>query len=618
MDLINKKNTCCYIIIGLGASGIATAIQLKKKNISFLILEKQSRFGGCWNNALETSTLQTYREFYKFKDVNYDKNTSDFPNKSEILSYFRKAINQFDLGKHIIYNYHADISKINSTLNEPSLNWKIKNKNKNKNTEVFFATHIMLCIGLNNKPKIPNISRLVCTIPNLKKKVHPLKVMHSCELDNFINLNKDYFNTKKKIVVIGNGASSCDILKYLNINKLSHEILVFYRTNKFYFPKYILGFPGSFFLNKIFLKFFERIPTTINNILIFIANIILLGNLLDNPQTKINSVNIVGTQIIQKLIAKQILTYHKENVIAYNERYGIVKSDQAIYTDVDMLIFATGYKDNRMSSFEYLYNYVVPINNFEIAENNIGYIGFNKTYNFIQNKTSYKLSSLIEELNSIKNLKRVRFTTSHPKDMTDDLIGCFKKYEKLMPFLHLPIQSGSDKVLRAMNRKHDKKYYFSVIEKLKKANKDIEFSSDFIIGYPGETKKDFEDTIELVKKVGFINSYSFIFSPRPGTPAANKKTVNIDESKNRLIQLQSILENFQSEYNKKFVNKYCEVLIENKVKNQNKFFGRTKNMVPVIFEAENCEPGKLLNIKINSYNRNNLFGTHEPDKTEAA
>ena len=239
-------------------------------------------------------------------------------------------------------------------------------------------------------------------------------------------------------------------------------------------------------------------------------------------------------------------------------------------------------------------------------------------YNFIQNKTSYKLSSLIEELNSIKNLKRVRFTTSHPKDMTDDLIGCFKKYEKLMPFLHLPIQSGSDKVLRAMNRKHDKKYYFSVIEKLKKANKDIEFSSDFIIGYPGETKKDFEDTIELVKKVGFINSYSFIFSPRPGTPAANKKTVNIDESKNRLIQLQSILENFQSEYNKKFVNKYCEVLIENKVKNQNKFFGRTKNMVPVIFEAENCEPGKLLNIKINSYNRNNLFGTHEPDKTEAA
>jgi len=144
-------------------------------------------------------------------------------------------------------------------------------------------------------------------------------------------------------------------------------------------------------------------------------------------------------------------------------------------------------------------------------------------YNFSKNNKNYKLSSLIKELNNIKNLKRIRFTTSHPKDMTEDLINCYKNCEKLMPFLHLPIQSGSDQILKSMNRKHDRKYYLSVIEKLKSVNENIKFSSDFIVGYPGETEKDFKDTITLIEKVGFTNSYSFIFSPRPGTPAAEQK-----------------------------------------------------------------------------------------------
>ena len=113
-------------------------------------------------------------------------------------------------------------------------------------------------------------------------------------------------------------------------------------------------------------------------------------------------------------------------------------------------------------------------------------------YNFFDNKKNYKLSSLIRELNNIKNLKRIRFTTSHPKDMTEDLIECFKYCEKLMPILHLPVQSGSDKVLKIMNRKHNRKYYLSIIEKLKKVKEDIKISSDFIVGYPGETEKDFE------------------------------------------------------------------------------------------------------------------------------
>ena len=239
-------------------------------------------------------------------------------------------------------------------------------------------------------------------------------------------------------------------------------------------------------------------------------------------------------------------------------------------------------------------------------------------YNFSENNKNYKLSSLIKELNNIKNLKRIRFTTSHPKDMTEDLINCYAECKKLMPFLHLPIQSGSDKILKLMNRKHDRKYYLSVIEKLKKINKKIKISSDFIIGYPGEVKKDFEDTIDLIKKVGFINSYSFIFSPRPGTPAAIKKLNDLNESKKKLKKFQNVLENIQFENNKNYLGKYCEVLIENKLDNQEKYFGRTKYMTPVIFETDNCKPGELINVKITSFNQNNLFGLHKINKVKAA
>jgi len=239
-------------------------------------------------------------------------------------------------------------------------------------------------------------------------------------------------------------------------------------------------------------------------------------------------------------------------------------------------------------------------------------------YNCFDKNNNYKLSSLIYELNNIKNLKRIRFTTSHPKDMTNDLINCFKDCKKLMPFLHLPVQSGSDKILKLMNRKHDLNYYLSIIKKLEKINKDIKFSSDFIVGYPGEAESDFEDTITLIKKIGFVNSYSFIFSPRPGTPATNKKLNDLTESKKRLQKLQSILENFKLEKNKKYRGKYCEVLVENKLDMQEKYFGRTKCMSPVIFESDSCKPGELVNVKIASINQNNLFGIHQSNKEKAA
>ena len=239
-------------------------------------------------------------------------------------------------------------------------------------------------------------------------------------------------------------------------------------------------------------------------------------------------------------------------------------------------------------------------------------------YNYFDKNKNYKLSSIIHELNNIKNLKRIRFTTSHPKDMTNDLISCFKDCKKLMPFLHLPVQSGSDKILKQMNRKHDISYYLSIIKKLQKVNKDIKFSSDFIVGYPGETESDFEDTIELIKKIGFVNSYSFIFSSRPGTPATNRKLNDLTESKKRLKKLQSILESFQLKKNKKYRGKYCEVLVENKLDMQEKYFGRTKYMSPVIFESDSSKPGELVNVKIASVNQNNLFGIHLSNKEKAA
>jgi tRNA-2-methylthio-N6-dimethylallyladenosine synthase len=239
-------------------------------------------------------------------------------------------------------------------------------------------------------------------------------------------------------------------------------------------------------------------------------------------------------------------------------------------------------------------------------------------YHFISDGKKYKLSNLLLELEKIKDLVRVRFTTSHPKDMTKDLIDCFSNCSKLMPFLHLPVQSGSDKILKLMNRKHDIKFYYSIVEKLTKINSNIDFSSDFIIGYPEEDDKDFEKTMNLVKKIEFINSYSFIFSARPGTPATKLQKIDSYVTKNRLKIIQNQLFNLQLNKNKELKGKKIEVLVENKLKNQNSFFGRTRKMTPVIFESTSCTPGDLIQVEIISSNQNNLFGKHMENKFKAA
>ena len=230
-------------------------------------------------------------------------------------------------------------------------------------------------------------------------------------------------------------------------------------------------------------------------------------------------------------------------------------------------------------------------------------------YNYRSENKNFRLSHLIRELDKIKGLKRIRYTTSHPNDMTDDLIDCYKDVKKLMPFLHLPAQSGSNKILEEMNRKYTKEKYLSIVKKMKKVSPNIEFSSDFIVGYPGESEKDFEDTIDLIKKVNFVNSFSFIYNKRPGTPASNLKSVNQEVQKKRLIILQSLLEEIQRKKNKKNVGKFKEVLVENRLKNQSRFFGRTFELTSVVFDANEQDVGKIIDVKIKDCNQNSLFGS---------
>ena len=245
----------------------------------------------------------------------------------------------------------------------------------------------------------------------------------------------------------------------------------------------------------------------------------------------------------------------------------------------------------------------------------VTFLGQNvNAYSFIENSKEYRLSDLINQLEKYSELKRIRYTTSHPRDMTEDLIDCYKNNKKLMPFVHLPIQSGSNRILKMMNRKHTVEEYILTYEKLKKINSSIEFSSDFIVSYPGENEQDFNKTLNLVKKIKFINSYSFIFSPRPGTKAANLELIDKEISKERLKTIQKYLFEHQTNINKSFENKLVDVLVENKIKSQTKLFGRNKYMNSVIFEGEEDDIGKIVKVKILKTNQSNLFGKTEKTK----
>ena len=220
----------------------------------------------------------------------------------------------------------------------------------------------------------------------------------------------------------------------------------------------------------------------------------------------------------------------------------------------------------------------------------------------------YRLSNLILEIEKFSEIKRIRYTTSHPRDMSDDLIEVYKNSKKLMPLVHLPVQSGSNKILDLMNRKHSISDYYKIYDKLKEINSNIEFSSDFIIGYPGEEEKDFQDTLQLIKRIKFINSYSFIFSPRPGTVAADLKLIDKKISIERLEVIQNLLFENQTNMNKSLENKTINVLVENLTDDKTQVFGRSEYMTSVIFNGKKEDIGKIMSVKINKSNRSTLFG----------
>ena len=219
------------------------------------------------------------------------------------------------------------------------------------------------------------------------------------------------------------------------------------------------------------------------------------------------------------------------------------------------------------------------------------------------------LAKLITSLEKIKDLKRISYTTSHPIDMHEELIelhGCSKK---LNPYLHLPVQSGSDKILKLMNRKYTKKSYLQIIDRLRNKCSDIALSSDFIVGYPDETKRDFQDTLDLVKEVNFAQAYSFKYSSRVGTKSArnNLNYISNEEKNDRLQELQELLNSQQKKFNSNFVSKKVEVLVKGKGKKINQYRGTTKWMQVVNFDLSE-EARSIENIKITKASNNSLLG----------
>lgn len=226
-----------------------------------------------------------------------------------------------------------------------------------------------------------------------------------------------------------------------------------------------------------------------------------------------------------------------------------------------------------------------------------------------KNGKERNLAYLLNKVAEIDGLKRIRYTTSYPADVDDDLILCHKNLSKLMPYLHLPIQSGSDIVLKKMNRRHTRDDYLRVVEKLKEANPDIGMSSDFIVGFPGETDEDFKQTLDVVNRVKYIQAFSFKYSRRAGTPAAVMDN-QIEEKvkKERLQILQDLLFDYQTKFNKNSIGKVMPVLFESKGRHKGQLTGRTPYMQNLYAEADDSLINKIVEVRVVDASMNSLSG----------
>jgi tRNA-2-methylthio-N6-dimethylallyladenosine synthase len=218
----------------------------------------------------------------------------------------------------------------------------------------------------------------------------------------------------------------------------------------------------------------------------------------------------------------------------------------------------------------------------------------------------WSLARLIRELAKIEALKRIRFTTSHPNDMDDDLIAAFGDTEKLMPYLHLPVQAGSDKILKAMNRHHTVEDYFKIIERMRAVRSDIALSGDFIVGFPGETEDDFQQTLALCEAVKYGQAYSFKYSTRPGTPAADRDQVDESEKTDRLRRLQQLLTKHQMEFQLSMVGKTLPVLLEKPARDPGQFVGKSEYLHAVHMDADPERIGTIVQARVTRTERNSL------------
>ncbi len=226
------------------------------------------------------------------------------------------------------------------------------------------------------------------------------------------------------------------------------------------------------------------------------------------------------------------------------------------------------------------------------------------------------LAELIRYLADIDGLERIRYTTSHPRDMDDDLIRVHGEVEKLMPYLHLPVQSGSDAILKRMNRKHTAAHYIDIIHRLREARPDIAMSSDFIVGFPGETEADFNDTMHVVQQVGYASAYSFKYSPRPGTPAATQEEqVPENVKQERLAQLQALINSQQQAFNQRMVGTTMKVLMEKPGKYPGQWIGRSPFMQGVHVNDADAYKHELIEVRITEAHANSLHGVLITDQT---
>jgi tRNA-2-methylthio-N6-dimethylallyladenosine synthase len=231
----------------------------------------------------------------------------------------------------------------------------------------------------------------------------------------------------------------------------------------------------------------------------------------------------------------------------------------------------------------------------------------------------WALGTLLYRLAEIPGIARLRYSTSHPRDVEDTLIAAHRDLPALMPFVHLPVQSGSDRILAAMNRKHTAEDYRRVIDRFRDARQDIAFTSDFIVGFPGETEEDFAATLALVTQIGYAGAYSFKYSPRPGTPAADlQETVSQADMDERLVRLQNLIDSQQSAFNAATIGRTVDVLFERPARNPGQIVGRTAYLQPAHVMASNDIIGQVLPVTIESLERYSLLGSLARDPLASA